>query len=310
MSTTKVVTTLIIALILGFAGGFVAQFFTGTTNNSDLSSQVNAVKEKVADLESDMSSFVRAEELQKVKSMIDNLKQSTGQAETESSQVNWDQVKFQLEDLASRVQTLESEGTGSTPSNLKVGYVSASEAFTVFTDAVKEERDKVKRLQEELVNLRSQAIKGKITETEYKKQGDILQAKRLKAQMEIDLAMIDEMIKSKGFSSIADQLKTIRGQAQPIVNELDKTLTDMESNTSIPEEVDTVLSQTNNQYQQLDELMTNLIETKIFQVANRVSEDMRYDIVFRKNNVLLFGNTAKVDDLTDPTQKALKEEIS
>lgn len=310
MSTTKVVTTLVIALILGFAGGFVAQFFVGNTSDSDLSSQINAVKEKVADLESNMSSFVSTGELQKVKSTIDNLKQNTDQSETQSSQVNWDQIKFQLDDLANRVQTLETKGTSSAPSNLKVGYVNATEAFTVFTGAVKEERDRVSELQQKLLDLRNKAIQGEITESEYKEQSDILQAKRLKAQLQIDLAMVDKMIESKGFSTIADKLKELRNQAQPIVDELDKTLTRMEEKSASPEEVQGILSQINNQYSQMDDLLTRLIESKMFQVTTQLAKNRGYDMVFREKNVLLSSNEEAVDNLTDATKQILRQEIS
>jgi len=310
LSTTKVVTTLVIALILGFAGGFVAQFFVGNTSDSDLSSQINAVKEKVADLESNMSSFVSTGELQKVKSTIDNLKQNTDQSETQSSQVNWDQIKFQLDDLANRVQTLETKGTSSAPSNLKVGYVNATEAFTVFTGAVKEERDRVSELQQKLLDLRNKAIQGEITESEYKEQSDILQAKRLKAQLQIDLAMVDKMIESKGFSTIADKLKELRNQAQPIVDELDKTLTRMEEKSASPEEVQGILSQINNQYSQMDDLLTRLIESKMFQVTTQLAKNRGYDMVFREKNVLLSSNEEAVDNLTDATKQILRQEIS
>ncbi|MFP3953230.1 MAG: hypothetical protein ACLFVS_03775, partial [Candidatus Acetothermia bacterium] len=192
----------------------------------------------------------------------------------------------------------------------KIGYVNANEAFTVFTDAVSEERSQVETLEEEMLSLREQAIQGEITAEEYQQEIDIKQAEVLKAQLDINLSMVDKMIESTGFSNYADRLKELRNQFDPVIEELENTLADLKDNSASPEEVSNLLSQVNNQYTQLDDLLTNLIESKIAQVTNNLADAGSYDMVFREANVLLAQNQSSIDNLTDQAKEELRKEIA
>jgi len=311
LSTTKIAATLIIALLLGFVGGFVAQFLMDDGNVSDLTSKVNAIDNQVGDIESRLGSFATAQDLNNLSSRVDDLDQVESTNQDQSSvPENWDQVKSDVEALKSKVNNIEATGTQTGSRPLKIGFVNATEAFTVFTGAVEDERARVSTLEQEILKLREQAIQGEITEAEYTQQNDILQAERLKAQLEIDLAMVDRMIESTGFSSIADQLKNLKSQTQPIVDQLNETLTNMRENSASPDEVSSILNQINSQYTQLDDLLTRLIESKILQVTNTLAQNQGYDMVFREQNVLLSSNNAVVDNLTDETKQVLEQEIS
>ena len=193
--------------------------------------------------------------------------------------------------------------------DLKIGFVNAQEAFTVFTNAVEEERERAKEKNEELVGLREKVLKGEISESKYKRERDILQAEKLKAQLEIDVAMLDKMLQSEGFQSISDRLFNLKDQVTPITNELDKVLGEIRQGTAVPEEVSQKLSQIHSQYEQLDGLLTRLIESKIFQITNQRAQEEGYDIVLRQENVVLYRNSNRVDDLTEMTKQALREEI-
>ena len=193
--------------------------------------------------------------------------------------------------------------------DLKIGFVNAQEAFTVFTNAVEEERERAKEKNEELVGLREKVLKGEISESKYKRERDILQAEKLKAQLEIDVAMLDKMLQSEGFQSISDRLFNLKDQVTPITNELDKVLDEIRQGTAVPEEVSQKLSQIHSQYEQLDGLLTRLIESKIFQITNQRAQEEGYDIVLRQENVVLYRNSDRVDDLTEMTKQALREEI-
>jgi hypothetical protein len=193
--------------------------------------------------------------------------------------------------------------------DLKIGFVNAQEAFTVFTNAVEEERERAKEKNEELVGLREKVLKGEISESKYKRERDILQAEKLKAQLEIDVAMLDKMLQSEGFQSISDRLFDLKDQVTPITNELDKVLDEIRQGTAVPEEVSQKLSQIHSQYEQLDGLLTRLIESKIFQITNQRAQEEGYDIVLRQENVVLYRNSDRVDDLTEMTKQALREEI-
>lgn len=211
--------------------------------------------------------------------------------------------------LNSKISELSPDGQAGV-SALKIGYVNATEAFAVFTDAVSEERQSAQKKDEELRNLREKAIQGEISESEYRKQADILQAEKLKAQLEIDMAMVKTMLSAPGFESVSDQLENLSNQVQPIMEELKSTLKNMRKGSAVPEEVNNTLSQINSQYQQLDDLLTKLIESKIFQIANVRANEAGYDLVLRQENVVLYGNQDTVDNLTEMTKKALRDELT
>ncbi|MBS3740418.1 hypothetical protein KGY47_03475 [Candidatus Bipolaricaulota bacterium] len=202
----------------------------------------------------------------------------------------------------------ETESTAS-GDDLEIGFVNAQEAFTVFTQAVEEERKSAQKKSEELVSLRESALKGEISESEYKKERDILQAEKLKAQLDIDIAMLDRMLKSEGFKSVSDKLFNLKEQVKPIMDELEKVLKDIREGSAVPEEISQTLSQIHNQYEQLDNLLTKLIETKIFQITNVRAKEKGYDLVLRQENVVLYRNRDRIDNLTEMTKEALRKEI-
>ncbi|MBS3788845.1 hypothetical protein KGY79_11690 [Candidatus Bipolaricaulota bacterium] len=315
MSNTKFVVVLILALALGFGGGYLAQMVGGGTDVSDLSDKVSAISDKIGGLQDkvgkmpdDLASFATVDEVSALKSDINNLEQKVEDTGVGVSGEDVTDLKNKVQGLENKVNELEDAGTTEGTAGLKVGYVNATEAFTVFTDAVSKERESAKAKDEELRALREKAIQGEITEEEYKNQSITLQAEKLKAQLAIDLAMIDKMIEAQGFQEVSDRLKQLRDQVTPIMDQLDSVLENLKSGSAIPEDEQT-LSQINNQYQQLDDLLTRLIESKIFQITNREADSQGYDLVFRQENVLLYRDGNTVDDLTDMTKRALREDL-
>ena len=319
MSNSKLVLVLVVALGLGFLGGFLGgQFTGGSSDTGDLNERVDAVSDRLNSIETqldqmpdDFSSYASVDEVSALRSSIQELEEGTsGGTVSGVSEEELTNLESNLADLESRVSELsQGTGTGETTA-LKVGYVNATEAFTVFTDAVSEERESAQAKDEELRSLREQAIQGEISESEYRQQADILQAEKLKAQLEIDLAMVEKMRSAPGFESVAGQLEDLSSQVQPIMEELNITLDNMRQGSAAPEEVSNTLSQINSQYQQLDDLLTRLIESKIFQIANVRANEAGYDLVLRQENVVLYGNQNSVDNLTGMTMTALQEELS
>lgn len=319
MSNSKLVLVLVVSLGLGFLGGFLGgQFTGGSSDTGDLNERVEAVSNSLNDIETqlnqmpdDFSSYASVDEVNALRNSLQELEEGTsGGTGTGVSEEELTNLESNLSDLESRVSEL-SQGTATeVTSTLKVGYVNATEAFTVFTDAVSEERESAQAKDEELRSLREKAIQGEISESEYQKKADILQAEKLKAQLEIDMAMVEKMRSAPGFESVSDQLKNLSGQVQPIMDELNSTLKNMREGSAAPEEVSNTLSQINNQYQQLDDLLTRLIESKIFQIANVRANEAGYDLVLRQENVVLYGNQNSVDNLTQMTKSALQEELS
>lgn len=271
----------------------------------ELKGKNSKLKDRIEELKEEVSKSNK-----KLESKINYVQEKTVKADRFNSLKEL--VKRQEEtfaDLSEQVNDLSNIGESATITPLKIGYVNATEAFNVFTNAVKEEREQAQKKEEELVELRERAIQGEITEEEYNKQSDILQAEKLKAQLAIDLAMVEKMINAKGFESISDRLSQLKTQVDPIINELNNVLEDMKNDTASPEEVAQTLSQINDQYQQLDKLLTRLIETKIFQITNMEADREGYDLVFRQENVILYRNSNEIDDLTEDTKEVLRSEI-
>ena len=317
MSNTKLVVTLVLALALGFGGGYLAQMVGGGSDVSDLSDKVdvindelNSLRDRVRMMPDDFASFASVDEVSTLKSSLDQLRQEVENTGVGVASADVSDLQNRVQSLESQVSELETAGTTETGSEIKVGYVNATEAFNVFTEAVQEERARAQEKNEELVQLREQAIQGEISEEEFNKQSDILQAEKLKAQLAIDMAMVNKMINARGFEEIRSDLENLKTQVEPIVTEINNVLDNMESDSVSPQEVTQTLSRINSQYQQLDNLLTRLIETKIFQITNREADDQGYDVVFRQENVILYRNSDRIDDLTEDTKDVLRSEIS
>lgn len=318
MSNSKIVLILVIALGLGFLGGFLGGEFTGEDSGvSDLSDRVDAINDRVDSLDSnvselptDFSSYASVDEVSSLRDSVEELESQVGNGdEGDVSNEALTDLEDSLGNLETRVDEVEAAGSSSEAAGLKVGYVNATEAFTVFTDAVSEERENAQEIEEELVGLREQAVQGEISEDEYRRQADILQAERLQAQLEIDLAMVEKMISAPGFESVSSDLEGLSDQVQPTVDELSNVLDELREGGATPEEVSNTLSQINNIYQQLDEQLNSLIESKIFQMANMKANEDGYDLVLRQEDVVLYGNEDRIDDLTEATKSALREDL-
>lgn len=249
----------------------------------------------------DFSADLLIEELKRAENLINSGKISKG----------LDSLLGVRSILDSNIRELrDAAGTEKPPGDeLKIGFVNANEAFTVFTQAVEEERKSAQKKTKELSSLKESVLKGEISESKYKRQEDILQAEKLKAQLDIDIAMVDRMLEAKGFESISKRLLNLKEQVKPIMGELEKALNDLREGSALPDEVSQKLSQIHNQYEKLDDLLTGLIENKIFQTANLRAKKEGYDLVLRQKNVVLYSNSDRIDNLTEITKKALREEI-
>lgn len=117
--------------------------------------------------------------------------------------------------LEGRVEDLESSST----SPLKIAYINAEDAFTVFTDAVKDLRQKAVDKQAEIVSLQQQYLASAISREEFDTQNNQLQVELLQAQLNIDIGTIDRMVASPGFSDIRNDLERLREEAQPVIDE-------------------------------------------------------------------------------------------
>ena len=197
--------------------------------------------------------------------------------------------------LEGRVEDLESSST----SPLKIAYINAENAFTVFTDAVEDLRQKAVDKQVEIVSLQQQYLASAISKEEFDTQNNQLQVELLQAQLNIDIGTIDRMIASTGFSDIRNDLERLREEAQPVIDEMKKLVSTVRVGIIDPQEFRNRYDQVKAAFTQLDQLLTQAATSKIVKAAEKIAVENGYDLVLRAKNVIIYRNTAKLVDITD-----------
>lgn len=197
--------------------------------------------------------------------------------------------------LTNRVAALEANPA--TP--LKVAYINAEDAFSVFTDAVSDLRQRAIDKQGEILKLQQQYMASTISKDDFDTQNNQLQVELLQAQLNIDLGTIDKMIASPGFSDMKSDLQRLKDEAQPVVDEMKNLVSTVHVGVIDTTEFQNRYMQVKNAFTQLDQLLTKAATTKIVQAANKVAVDNGYDLVLRTQNVIVYRNTAKLTDITD-----------
>lgn len=197
--------------------------------------------------------------------------------------------------LEGRVEDLESSST----SPLKIAYINAENAFTVFTDAVEDLRQKAVDKQVEIVSLQQQYLASAISKEEFDTQNNQLQVELLQAQLNIDIGTIDRMIASPGFSDIRNDLERLREEAQPVIDEMKKLVSTVRVGIIDPQEFRNRYDQVKAAFTQLDQLLTQAATSKIVKAAEKIAVENGYDLVLRAKNVIIYRNTAKLVDITD-----------
>lgn len=205
--------------------------------------------------------------------------------------------------LKTQVANLETKVKAASP--LKIAYLNATDAFTVFTDAVKDLRQKAMDKQTEIVKLQQDFLASKISKDAYQAKYQLLQVELLQAQLNIDIGVINKMISAPGFSDIQPDLERLKDETQPVVNEMNKLVQTVQTGVVDPQEFQSRYTEVKNAYTQLDQLLTRAATSKIVEAANKVAVDNGYDLVLRAKNVIIYRNTAKLTDITDQVKHIL-----
>ena len=206
-----------------------------------------------------------------------------------------------LNALGDRITNLEN----SSSAPLKIAYLNAEDAFSVFTDAVSDLRQKAIDKQMEIAKLQQDFMAGTISKDEYQNTNDRLQVELLQAQLNIDVGTIDKMIDSSGFSNMRSDLQRLRDEAQPVIDEMKNLVTTIRTGVIDTQEFENRYTQVKNAFTQLDQLLTQAATAKIVEAANKVALAEGYDLVLRVKNVIIYRNTAKMIDITDMVKHEL-----
>ena len=190
----------------------------------------------------------------------------------------------------------------------RIGYINRQDAFSVFPRAVEEERRKVNELEKQMEDLSARVQEGKIDESEFKRERDLLRAKHLQARINVDLAILDTMIQARGFSEITDQLKNLKSQTRPITEKINSLIQGIEDYAVSPKQVsDTLNKIANNQFNRLDSILAEIAQNEITQVAGELANEKGYDLVIERQNVITYRKkSVAIDNLTGKVKEKLR----
>ncbi len=190
-------------------------------------------------------------------------------------------------------------------SALRVAYVNAENAFTVFTTAVADQRRRATEKAEQVTELRQEYLQGTISQDDYQQQLMELQAELLDAQLAVEISMMDRMAAGEGFSDIRGDVTALKEEAQPVVDEMKNLLSATQTGVISTAEFENRYGQLEAAYTQLDQLLVSLASNKIVQAAQEISLERGYDLVLRAKNVIIYRNPAALVDITDLVRSRL-----
>lgn len=209
-----------------------------------------------------------------------------------------------VEALQSQIDELKNASGSS--SDLRIAFIDAEEAFTVFLDAVSDLRQNAADKRDEIVSLQQEFVASTISREEYEQRYNELQVELLDAQLTIDVGTIEKMIGSSAFTDVRTELQRWREEAQPIVDEVKNLVSTVRVGVIDPAEFQSRFAQVQSAFSQFDQLLTQVATTRIVAAAQKVALAEGFDLVLRQENVIIFGNSATVINITD----LVKSEIS
>jgi len=317
------ITGVVVALVALIAAGLLFMGYQRNKNRiAELEKQVSNQQQQIMSLESNLTQT--SEELHaqgvKLESKLEEARErfavQVAKLGTQIEQVGKEYLalktdlgsqiedlnKKELQPLKERVAILETK-----PSYpLNIAYINAEDAFTVFTDAVKDLRQKALDKQAEIVKLQQDFLASKISKEDYQAKYNQLQVELLQAQLNIDIGTLNKLISAPGFSGTQSDLERLKDEAQPVVEEMNKLVQMVRTGVIDPQEFQSRYTEVKNAFTQLDQLLTQAVTSKIVEAANKVAVKNGYDLVLRAKNVIIYRNTAKLPNITD----LVKQEIA
>ena len=208
-----------------------------------------------------------------------------------------------LATLEQRVRDLQSQqGTGG---ELRVAYLDAEAAFSVFLDVTADLRERATDKASEISDLQSEIAASTISMDEYQQRSRELQAEMLDAQLTIDINALDRMIASADFADIRPKLEEWRETAQLLANEVKNIVSMAKMGVADPLEYQSRYTTAQNAFTQFDQGLTQAATLKIVQVAQQIAVERGLDMVLRVKNVLVYRNPASLIDITDEVRSKI-----
>jgi len=311
------------ALLLGLVGGILGTLIFGyggkiasleervAAQLSDVNDMLSALSSRVDSLENSLATFKT--HLNESDDAIAGLNDLVSSVQTQLETLQTD-LAVRIENLEPRLDSVESQVStlkdrlSLLPQELglKVAYVNAESLFLkVFLPQVEAERQVMTQKQQEIQQLQVRYLQGEIDQDRYQQQSAKLQVELLKAQLTVDLTMLDKMIASLGFANFKGDLQEIKEQAQPLADEVDYLLQAAKVGIVNMEGFLAQYQQLQSAFQQLDQLLTQAAAAKIVEIAQQVAREKGFDLVLRKKDVLIYYNSSTVSDISGDVEGRL-----
>ncbi len=212
-----------------------------------------------------------------------------------------------LRELQTRIAKLES--SAATRSSILVALLDVDEAFTVFSGTVKDLRQKVANKRREILDLYRQYTTGKIAGEEYEIYNQRLRSELLQARLDVDMELIEEMLRSSNLSEIHADLERLRTESQPVISEVRKLVKDSLMGKIEQQEYESWFKALEDAVTQVDQLTTKAAARTIEQIAMQIAAANGYDLVLQAANAVFYGSTVKLVDITDRVKLKLASSL-
>jgi len=183
--------------------------------------------------------------------------------------------------------------------SLKLAYMDAEDAFTVFILAVGDLRQQITDKNNEINDLAAEYSQGIISLDDFERRSYELRAELLDARMTTAAGTLDRMIASNEFSDLRSVLITLRTEAQPLIDGVNTLVSTIRVGAIDGTEFMNRLAQYTSAFEQFDGYVTSAATTKLVQATEKVAHEYGYDVVVRKKDVIMYRNPATIDDITE-----------
>ena len=199
-----------------------------------------------------------------------------------------------LEGQVASLQAQQAMGGG-----LRVAYLDAEQAFKVFIEATADLRERVTEKASEINDLQNEYAASTISREEYQQRASELQAEFLDAQLTLDISTLERMIASDDFADLRSELVQWQERAELLSTEVKNLVSMAKMGVVDATEYQSRYTSAQNAFTQFDQGLTQVATVKIVQVARSIAVARGFDMVLRKENVLIYQNQATLIDITD-----------
>ena len=195
----------------------------------------------------------------------------------------------------------------SSSQSLKIAYMDAEQAFTVFVLAVSDLRQRITDKNNEIAELQNEYNQGTISSEESTRRYYVLNAELLDARMTTAAGTLDRMIASDDFADLRSALITLREQGQPLLDDINNLVSTISVGAIDATEFSTRHARLSATFEEFDGYVTAAATQKLVQATDKVAREQGYDLVIRKKDVIMYRNDLTVDDITETVKAEIAD---